>query len=506
MAKETALLLALNIGLPTFDVYSDLALITKFLTTPYVSQEVIGEIEEETALSSYWGSSDDLQTIQSHPKYVAASSTGHIRYGLALLAPFLLNYLLTWIAWFKQRHQDKKWHLTWLACLLACYPQLKAAQVIWHLWKDPQKGLEKKKKMEREVSEMEVFCEAVPSALIMTILMVKAYSMHDGGIVKADDRTVILGEFGTGEPVLFLIAFSTSIISSSLGLAKVLKSGPCRVLREGGALGGLATPRFLILTLACGFTMWAKGAALGIVGLEGPGCRGDPNLLPGILLAVAIIFLPGLLLALASTFHTKMLSSFLRHPSLLLLPTFTSLTFSSNTKLCGEQEKEVEVRFSWRATGLNLLLTLVGHVAYAFIAPRFFWEDYTSYCEGGYGIYYLIACLPSALLGLLFTLQFLLTSPPSPSSPLPRCLLGVCCLCWCCSPEEDREKDVCRTFTCFSCSPAIEVGVFKPEYPDVPFVAKTNPDTGEEEVVQEDQKEKVDEGVPMNEVITKMVN
>ena len=142
------------------------------------------------------------------------------------------------------------------------------------------------------------------------------------------------------------------------------------MVREGGALGGLATPRFLLLTLACGFTLAGKGAAMGLVGLDwGPGCP-NPNLVPGVLLALATTFLPGLLLALVSTFHTNMLSSFLRHPSLLLLPTFTSFTFSSNTKLCGKQAKEVEVRFSWRATGVNLLLTSVGHVVFALTAPH----------------------------------------------------------------------------------------------------------------------------------------
>ena len=66
--RETVLLSALNIVLPTGDVYSDLALITKFHTTPYVTLE-----GEETV---------------------------HLKYGLALLAPFLANYLLTWIVWF----------------------------------------------------------------------------------------------------------------------------------------------------------------------------------------------------------------------------------------------------------------------------------------------------------------------------------------------------------------------------------------------------------------------
>ena len=458
--RETVLLSALNIVLPTGDVYSDLALITKFLTTPYLTLE-----GEETV---------------------------HLKYGLALLAPFLANYLLTWIAWFRV---DKQKRLTWLACLLACYPQLKAAQVIWYLWTHPRRGMEKKRKMEREVVEMEAFCEAVPSTLVMTFLMVRTMGIYS----NLEDYSLIIGEYDSSDLYLFLLAFSTSVLSSSLGLAKVLKSGPCRVVREGGALGGLVTPRFLLLTLACGFTLAGKGAAMGLVGLDwGPGCP-NPNLVPGVLLALATTFLPGLLLALVSTFHTNMLSSFLRHPSLLLLPTFTSFTFASNTKLWGKQEKEVEVRFSWRATGVNLLLTSVGHVAFSVNAPRVvcgkgYKQEYTNFFQ--------VAWFPLALLGLLFTLQFLLTSLPSPSSPLPRCLLAPC-LC-CCSPEEDREKDIWRTSTCTSCSPAIEVGVFRPDNPHVPFVARTNPNTGEEEVVREGQEEEGGEEVEMVGVIHKI--
>ena len=67
---------------------------------------------------------------------------------------------------------------------------------------------------------------------------------------------------------------------------------------------------------------------------------------------------------------------------------------------------------------------------------------------------------------------------------------------------------MCRTSTCTSCSPAIEVGVFRPDNPHVPFVARTNPNTGEEEVVMEGQEEGVEEevkDVPMVEVITKNV-
>merc|ERR550519_2841727 len=65
------------------------------------------------------------------------------------------------------------------------------------------------------------------------------------------------------DSVLFLVAFSTSVITSSLGLAKNLKVGPCRILPEQKKhLGGLLSPRFVLLFFACGLTLFGKGAAI----------------------------------------------------------------------------------------------------------------------------------------------------------------------------------------------------------------------------------------------------
>ena len=309
--------------------------------------------------------------------------------------------------------------------------------------------MEKKKKMDRDVAEMEVFVEAVPTTMVMTFLMVRAVFSRN-----REERFFIKGAPGSRHEFMFFFSFVTSVLSASFGLAKSLKVGPCRVLAEGGALGGLATPRFLLLSLTCGASLVGKGAAVGVAGGD-YGCAHAGLGPAGLLLTMATIFLPGSLLALATTSHSSSLTSFLRHPSLLLLPTFTCFTFASNIKWCSKKEKEVELKFSMKATAMNLLITLVGHVVYPLAVPHVSCGTSAVFIGDrgpSFNLWYLLTSAPPALLGLLATLLFLVTSLPSPS-------------------------------------PSIELGVYKPAKPLVPYVVRTNPNTGDEEAVPE-----VDEG------------
>ena len=136
--KEIFLLALLNVALPTVDVYSDIALATKLY------------------------------------------HNGHPEWASSLLVPFLANYTLCWIAWFTTEKQKK---FTWIAALLGCYPQLVAARIIWLFWTQPKKGVREKKHLERNLMENEIFTEAVPSALIMTFLMVVNHNRQGDVIV-----------------------------------------------------------------------------------------------------------------------------------------------------------------------------------------------------------------------------------------------------------------------------------------------------------------------------------
>ena len=130
-----------------------------------------------------------------------------------LLVPFLLNYMAGWYAWYQV---DKKKKFTWLACLLGVYPQLRAANIIRELWRNPRRGLAKKRKFERDVSQAEVFLEAVPTTYIMTYMMSRA---HRGTTASIGFR----GAQGSSNDILFTLSYITSIISASLGMAKSLK-------------------------------------------------------------------------------------------------------------------------------------------------------------------------------------------------------------------------------------------------------------------------------------------
>ena len=178
--KETLLMGSLQVVLPTSDVYTDLALIIKL----YNSNNPI------------WASS--------------------------LLVPFLVNYTLSWTAWFNSEKQKK---FTWIAALLGCYPQLVAARIIWLFWTQPKKGVREKKHLERNLMENEIFTEAVPSALIMTFLMVvnRIDCLARGSCGDNADAVLVIGEPGSTGSYLFLVSFATSVLSAGLGLAKCLK-------------------------------------------------------------------------------------------------------------------------------------------------------------------------------------------------------------------------------------------------------------------------------------------
>ena len=159
-------------------------------------------------------------------------------------------------------------------------------------------------------------------------------------------------------PPLFILTFTSSILSASFGLAKTLKLGVCRTMaRAEGPLGGLLTGRFILLVTACAGVLLLKGVMISICGgaavlLSG---RGDSVLLRTV--AGLALFLPQTVLALCTTIgcgksSVKML---IRHPSLILLPTFTFFTFAKISPVSGE--RDVRVRFSRGATWCNLLLS-----------------------------------------------------------------------------------------------------------------------------------------------------
>ena len=166
------------------------------------------------------------------------------------------------------------------------------------------------------------------------------------------------------------------------------------------------------------------------------------------------MFLPGLLLGLASCWHRGILKTFLAHPSIILMPTFTHFTFASSTKWCkdsakeegaeGEGEKEKKaggeteepfIIFSAKFTLLNLLIATVAIIVYCLSMASI-----DPYNKGlNYLTIYLYYSTRTAnipfilvpILGLLLTLlSLLLTSTRQTCCPRKWKVEGCCCTCF----------------------------------------------------------------------------
>ena len=75
---------------------------------------------------------------------------------------------------------------------------------------------------------------------------------------------------------LFIATFTTSVFTATLGIAKFLKIGPCRLVPDQGPLGGHGTLAFLMLLLNISSTIVNKGIMLPALGLGIPQYKGNP--------------------------------------------------------------------------------------------------------------------------------------------------------------------------------------------------------------------------------------
>ena len=265
----------------------------------------------------------------------------HTNWAITLLVPFLLNYLAGWLAWYRF---DKTKKSSWLACLLNFYPQMRAAKVIREIWRDSKKALVKKKKMEAEVSLAEVFLEAVPTYFVLIYLSFQGTNLSAGAVTRSQTRVR-----RTKGGYMFVFAICTSLVTASLGMAKSLKIGVCKILPDKGPLDGLLTVRFILLVIACFLTLVGKAFAFVFFW----------NVFP-FSASFFLFTFPGLVTGLVFIRHRAILKTFLNQPSLLLLPVFTFFSFSSNTKSCCKREpgsqNDTEITFSVKATIVNIIV------------------------------------------------------------------------------------------------------------------------------------------------------
>ena len=84
-------------------------------------------------------------------------------------------------------------------------------------------------------------------------------------IIDNDDK--IIGNLQEGfsqESILFLVGFSTSVMSATFGLAKFFKVGPCKLLPTEGFLWGFGQLGFILVLLNIMITTFLKGSLLAL--------------------------------------------------------------------------------------------------------------------------------------------------------------------------------------------------------------------------------------------------
>ena len=332
--------------------------------------------------------------------------TPHVGWGSMMLVPLLLNYLICWYVW---ATTDKRKTITWVAALLSFYPQYVACKIIWHIWTEPRRGLEKKRKLERDLIQMEIFFEAVPSTLIMTYLMARASRGKPG-----DEIIWNSWNRDSTDSVLFFVAFSTSVITSSLGLANNLKVGPCRIVPEPKK--HLVSPQFVLIFFACGFTLVGKGVAIATV----------DNQAERAAVLLITLFLPGFLVGLFACRHKAIMKTFLAQPSVFLLPVFTHFTFSAKSNEHEEIEsrkKECFISFSPVYTAVNAGAGVLAFLSLVLIEPHISPPSASDSLLYEKPFYVSFGGLPISVLGLLLTLLVAFSNQC-------RCFKSWCCSCF----------------------------------------------------------------------------
>ena len=87
----------------------------------------------------------------------------------------------------------------------------------------------------------EPFLEAIPQVHILMCLWF-------------NNDTMIIGDLNNGfskDSILFLITYSTSVLSAAFGIAKFLKSGPCRLISNEGGYFQMGFLLIMISTFCC---------------------------------------------------------------------------------------------------------------------------------------------------------------------------------------------------------------------------------------------------------------
>ena len=148
-------------------------------------------------------------------------STSEVVWSLALIAPLILNFLCTGLAWWRlEKTETKRW--SWLFLLILVWPQWKAANLVRLIsWKGNLKtGVSKKKEFYKSVSPLQPVLQSTPELILKSLLYGQLSS-------KEKDRGLadLLGPW-------YLVFYVTSLASLAVETTRSLVIGPCRILPE----------------------------------------------------------------------------------------------------------------------------------------------------------------------------------------------------------------------------------------------------------------------------------
>ena len=135
----------------------------------------------------------------------------------------------------------------------------------------------------------EPFLEAVPQIHCLLVLLVLDDSAANGA-----------------NPILFIVTFYSSILTASLGIAKFLKIGPCRLVPDHGPVGGHATLGFFLLMVNIASTIVSKVTILPSIGTDSKRLfQSKPTAIGA---WIAICYIPQLLYVSSNSRKVKLLS------------------------------------------------------------------------------------------------------------------------------------------------------------------------------------------------------
>ena len=119
--KTILIILALNILLPTADVFTDIILVVKLYTPPPACEYYYSDRDGERLRGIYEKCKKDPVTFCSKDENREHCVFSHPKMATVLLMPFLLNYIVCFYTFFRLTTNRKRY--TFIFPLLNLYPQ-----------------------------------------------------------------------------------------------------------------------------------------------------------------------------------------------------------------------------------------------------------------------------------------------------------------------------------------------------------------------------------------------